>query len=533
MTAASRTTILIAAAVASATLGAADASAQAGEAPRLIAAAADASAPQRPDDPFPARSIDASGLHGRGFGAMTFEARDGHELTAMIYRGSRFEPQSGPIWFVLHGASRAVERYIRAAAPAAERHAALAIAIEFPQRLYPDEDYTLGVTTRGEADGRAFAEGRWRTPDSYLYAEIEHVFEAVRRELDGRQRGYYLFGHSAGAQFTHRLLTFLPNARAIGAVAANAGWYTLPVAGDLQSRRMPYGLQGSPLAEDDLRELFAAPFVVLLGERDTTTTATDELLRGTAEAMAQGATRLERGRFYFSTAEAQARALGTKFAWRLAVVPRASHDAAQMIDSAAFLLFAPSESPCRASSAGQARGLVIGEVLADPPQGDAGDANGDGERDPAHDEFVEIVNAGTAPVCLSGWSLGDAEDAERHVFPLGRALAPGKALVVFGGGVPTGDFGGAIVQRAAFADRLSLTNDGDVVTLRDGAGLVAAQLSWGDCAGQACATEHWAGDLGIAGSIVRWPPPGGGWRAHAEVGGSRFSPGIRADGSRW
>src|SRR5262249_7623431 len=36
--------------------------------------------------------------------------------------------------------------------------------------------------------------------------------------------------------------------------------------------------------------------------------------------------------------------------------------------------------------------LIVNEVLADPPAGSDGDANHDGTRDAAQDEFIEIVN---------------------------------------------------------------------------------------------------------------------------------------------
>jgi hypothetical protein len=482
------------------------------------------------EDPYAAPWIDAAGLNARGFGEVRFKARDGNDLTALVYRGSRFDPASGPIWFVMHGASRDAERYVRAAAPVAERHGALAIVIHFPKEAYPkNADYTLGVKRRGWAGLTLFGRESWREPDDYLYAEVEHLFEAVRRSLGGRQPGYYLFGHSAGAQFTHRLLTFLPEPRVLRAVAANAGWYTLPDGKDPRYQSVPYGLHGSPVRPQDLRRFFATPFVVLLGEEDTTTAATDEMVRGTPEAEAQGATRVERGQRYFGVGRAQARALGTEFAWQLAVVPRAGHDAAQVIDSAGFFLFVPGEVPCTASQAAAAAGLVISEILADPPRGDAGDTNGDGERDPSEDEFVEIVNSGPTPVCLSGWALGDAQDAERHAFPLGRALGPGATLVVFGGGVPTGEFGGAVVQWSS--DGLSLQNAGDVLTLRDATDAIVSQVSWGDCSGSPCAKDHWPGELGLGVSLVRRPEPGAGWGVHDEVGGARLSPGAGAVGS--
>jgi Lamin Tail Domain len=422
----------------------------------------DASVGQEP------RWISDSGLHASGFGRAAFVAQNGKEMAVLVYRSSAFDPADGPIWFVMHGADRDVDRYIRVAAPVAERHQALAIALHFSKTSYPtSSDYTL---------------------ERASYAEIERAFDLVRGSLDGRQMGYHLFGHSAGAQFTHRLLTFLPAPRVISAVAANAGWYTLPINTDPRRHAMPYGLGGSGVQPAELTRFYATRFTVLLGEHDTLTAADDELVRGSPEAEAQGPNRLERGRHYFAVAQAQAGAQDAPFAWRLAVVPRARHDAAQMIWSAGFLTFVPAAEPCTATKADAARGLVITEILADPPRGTAGDANRDGVRDPEDDEFVEIVNRGTTPVCLAGWTLGDAANPRRHTFPLGRPLGPGEVLVLFGGGVPTGRFGDALVQAAA--DGLSLQATGDVLSLRDAEGVVVQQVSWGDCAGSTCAEDH-------------------------------------------
>jgi dienelactone hydrolase len=434
----------------------------------------------------------------------------------------------------MHGASRAAERYVRAAAPVAERHDALAVVIHFPKSRYPkSSSYTLGVTALGSADGEAYAQGRWREPTHYIYAEVEAVFSATRQLLGGQQTGYYLFGHSAGAQFTHRLLTFLPQPRVLAAVAANAGWYTLPVRRAERDYTMPYGLNGSPVTDADIEALLSAPLSVLLGERDTATPADSRLVRGSSQAMAQSDNRLERGQHYFRLAEAQAQRLGVPFRWHLAFVPRAGHDAAEMIDSAAHYLFGSGDPPCRPSAAADASGLVITELLADPPDGPAGDVNGDGRRDPAEDEFVEIVNAGETSLCLAGWALGDGKRAERHVFPLGASLPPGAALVIFGGGVPTGDFGGAGTFTAQFGGKLSLTNDGDVLTLRDAADELVQQVSWGDCGRRSCVTDHFADSLGNARSLTREARPGSAWREHDPLPGGAFSPGLRTDGLRW
>lgn len=116
--------------------------------------------------------------------------------------------------------------------------------------------------------------------------------------------------------------------------------------------------------------------------------------------------------------------------------------------------------------------LVINEVHADPANDLPGDANGDGLRNFSDDEFVELVNTSASPLDLSGWALRDAVGI-RHVFPTGSVIPVGCNLVVFGGGVPTGTFGNAVVQTAS-GGSLSLNNDGDTITVNNGVADVAA-----------------------------------------------------------
>lgn len=109
--------------------------------------------------------------------------------------------------------------------------------------------------------------------------------------------------------------------------------------------------------------------------------------------------------------------------------------------------------------------LVINEIHADP-DAQHGDANGDGAVDTADDEFVEIINASDDAVDLSGWTLADATSI-RHIFSEGTVIRQNGAIVVFGGGEPTGDFGGAMVCIAS-SGSLGLNNSGDTIILNDG-----------------------------------------------------------------
>jgi hypothetical protein len=164
--------------------------------------------------------------------------------------------------------------------------------------------------------------------------------------------------------------------------------------------------------------------------------------------------------------------------------------------------------------------LVINEIHADPDS-TAGDANGDGNVDSSDDEFVEIVNHGAAAVDLSGWSLSDLISA-RHEFPIGTLLASGRALVVFGGGTPTGPFGGSVVQGAS-SGALLLNNSGDTVTLRDEFDVEVVALTYGSQAGD---NQSLTRDPDITGPepLVRHSTASG-------SGGALYSPGTKVDGN--
>lgn len=112
-------------------------------------------------------------------------------------------------------------------------------------------------------------------------------------------------------------------------------------------------------------------------------------------------------------------------------------------------------------------GFLINEVLYDPKSGIEGDANGDGTRHSNEDEFIEFFNSGLA-LDISGYTISDATKL-RHTFPSGTIVPKNGVILVFGGGTPTGTFGGAIVQTAS-TGTLNMNNAGDFVTVKDATG---------------------------------------------------------------
>lgn len=160
--------------------------------------------------------------------------------------------------------------------------------------------------------------------------------------------------------------------------------------------------------------------------------------------------------------------------------------------------------------------MVINEIFADPAADLSGDANGDGTRDSTDDEFVELVNDGAVSVDLSGWRLSDGAGV-KHTFSDGAVVPPGAAVVIFGGGIPSGSFGGALVF---VATGLGLNNTGDTVTLNDGS-VDVASYSYGS---EGNGDESLTRDLDVTGAFV----------PHSTASGSNgalFSPGTRVDGT--
>jgi hypothetical protein len=96
----------------------------------------------------------------------------------------------------------------------------------------------------------------------------------------------------------------------------------------------------------------------------------------------------------------------------------------------------------------------INEILADP----ARDWNGDAVTHFRDDEWVEVVNAGSAAVALDSLRLSDASNAFR--FGFGGMLEPGQRVVVYGNESAAWEsaHGQSIVG-------LSLNNAGDTVRL--------------------------------------------------------------------
>ncbi|MCC6682814.1 MAG: hypothetical protein IT445_18090 [Phycisphaeraceae bacterium] len=277
----------------------------------------------------PNASADRAAELSRGSGSFQFVDQQGNRdkpLTVWTYVPADAKRDS-PIVFVMHGVRRNGRDYRDNWIEHARKHNFLLLVPEFSEDDYPSEAYQQGNILSEQ--------GSPNPPAQWTFTAIEHLFDYFIQISSSTSEGYYLYGHSAGGQFVHRFALFMPQSRCLKAVTANSGWYTLPT----DAEEYPYGLGKTPATSDSLKQALKRNVVVMLGEKDTN--AKDPNLRHTPQADAQGATRLERGRYFFQQVRNAAERLHADFGWKLVIVPDAAHSDKQMSQAAVDELFPP------------------------------------------------------------------------------------------------------------------------------------------------------------------------------------------------
>lgn len=196
-----------------------------------------------------------------------------------------------PVIFVFPGTNRDADNYILPWTEISKDHQCMVFSIEFPEKYYTSDEYITGNVI--DKSGAFVDKEKW------TFSLIEPLFEYIKSETGNKNAKYNLFGHSAGSQFVHRYVLFNPNAKIDKAVAANAGWYTMP----LFNVEFPYGLKNTQLSRTDVISALKTDMTVHLGgEKDND--PNDSSLRTTSEAMVQGDHRYARGQYFYENSEA-------------------------------------------------------------------------------------------------------------------------------------------------------------------------------------------------------------------------------------
>ena len=215
-----------------------------------------------------------------------------------------------PLLVVVHGISRNAEAQADAFPKLCEKYG---VVMAVPVFGVDSRDYQrLGRSGRGpRAD-----------------AALDAVVDEVALRTGCKASSFSLFGFSGGAQFAHRYVLAHPH-RIARAVVVGSGWYTFPNP----RARYPYGIRRSPELPGvrfDPEEFLRVPITVMVGERDTETSAVRSTPRVNRQ---QGTTRVERATRWVQAMRDAAEAHGLEPLVTLETIPDGEHDFGSLIKS--------------------------------------------------------------------------------------------------------------------------------------------------------------------------------------------------------
>jgi len=253
-------------------------------------------------------------------------ALPGRPLTLRAARPRAWSPAT-PVLFVHHGVLRNGADYRDYWLPLVDEAQLLVIVPEFSAASFPGSPwYNFG--NRADDDGAPKPRVEW------TYGVPGRVFAALQAQGVTARRRYGTFGHSAGGQFVHRMMSLGFRDHVVAAATANAGTYAMP---DLATP-FPFGLGDTGLDDAALRALLGFRLTVFAGTADIDTES--EHFPREAAAMRQGPTRYARAHAYIDTARDAARRHGVACAWTIVDVDGVGHDGEKMSAAAAPVLAA-------------------------------------------------------------------------------------------------------------------------------------------------------------------------------------------------
>lgn len=245
-----------------------------------------------------------------GSSQIVFTDWSGPKLPVFVHKPQTAGSDSR-IVFVMHGVQRDGDRYRDEWRDLAEKHDLIVVVPTFGRNDFPTTgSYNLGNIV--DEKGRKNPKAKWS------FSAIEPLFDDIVCRVSGKQRGYALYGHSAGGQFVHRFVAFADAPRMEAAVAANSGWYTMPDDG-----AFPYGWGGDVTGLVAPATAFQRPLTILLGTEDID--RNDPNLRINAQADKQGQTRFDRGHGFLTAAQKRAGDAAPP-RWKIAYAPGVGHD---------------------------------------------------------------------------------------------------------------------------------------------------------------------------------------------------------------
>ncbi|MCW5312711.1 hypothetical protein GTQ43_02250 [Nostoc sp. KVJ3] len=252
----------------------------------------------------------------KGEGCFVYEVKDNKTSIPVYYYIPAKLNSNTQIVFAMHGENRNARDY-RNDWRKIYNHSQsnlILLAPQFGQNDFPGyASYNLGnMFTKSLI--------RLKSQDQWAFSDIENIFDFVNKSEKLQLSSYYIYGHSAGAQFVHRMVIFMPHTRIRKAVAAEAGSYTIPN----KYIEYPCGLKkqtGNHLPLVELKTAFSTPMTIILGKKDNKPLS-DEHDTYSCDAQ-QGSNRLNRGEYFYTQVKKIANSRNENLSWTLKQVTAA------------------------------------------------------------------------------------------------------------------------------------------------------------------------------------------------------------------
>lgn len=224
--------------------------------------------------------------------------------------------------FVIHGNSRNAEDYLSAWIPHVTNKNVIVAA---PQFRKIDFRYFF-LLEMAESSGKVNSD-----KDEYINNSISLFFNYLKSKFSLSTETYSMFGHSAGAQFTHRYMLLSMDNRISNTVIANAGWYTF-----ITDDEFPYGINNSPIniSNEQIKWFMSKKANLLIGSDDIGFKS----VNSSKGANLQGLTRVDRAANYFDSLIMNAESRGYALRWNYRVLERVDHDFKKVTPYAAQIL---------------------------------------------------------------------------------------------------------------------------------------------------------------------------------------------------
>ena len=224
--------------------------------------------------------------------------------------------------FVIHGNSRNAEDYLSAWIPHVINKNVIVAA---PQFRKIDFRYFF-LLEMAESSGKVNS-----NKNEYINNSISLFFNYLKSKFSLSTETYRMFGHSAGAQFTHRYMLLSMDNRISNTVIANAGWYTF-----ITDDEFPYGIKNSPIniSNEQIKWFMSKKANLLIGSDDIGFRS----VNSSKGANLQGSTRVDRAANYFDSLIMSAENRGYALRWNYRVLDRVDHDYKKVTPYAAQIL---------------------------------------------------------------------------------------------------------------------------------------------------------------------------------------------------